>query len=244
MGFLKPQVQVTGSRSKVVFQAMSRSKHTRPKSILAADRVRNPRRKRGAEDRSSTRRQQRALKERGIPRKDTVPKGPQGDWSLPRIRETRPRRGALHPASKQDIARVLKAAGEEFIYGLRSIELRQGSSKRLIFGDYRPPGTIILYDQEPSPWFLSQVPSPEEAKAITSFGGIIHESQTTVSVNWPRESLRRFMLFGVLFHEIGHHQLQHHKGKRRPRIARTKDHEIYAHKFAERCHRVFEGEAL
>jgi Zn-dependent peptidase ImmA (M78 family) len=38
----------------------------------------------------------------------------------------------------------------------------------------------------------------------------------------------------VLLHEIGHHILQQHKGKRRPRIARTRDHEAFAARFAEK----------
>jgi hypothetical protein len=41
------------------------------------------------------------------------------------------------------------------------------------------------------------------------------------------------MLFDVLLHEIGHHVLQHGKGKRLVRIARTRDHEAFATRFAD-----------
>ena len=53
-------------------------------------------------------------------------------------------------------------------------------------------------------------------------------------VEWPDNSLKRFMLEEVLLHELGHHILQHHKGKRPTRIARTKDHEASAEGFAFR----------
>jgi hypothetical protein len=42
------------------------------------------------------------------------------------------------------------------------------------------------------------------------------------------------MLEEVLLHELGHHVLQYHKGKRLARIARTKDHETFAALFAKR----------
>jgi Zn-dependent peptidase ImmA (M78 family) len=53
-------------------------------------------------------------------------------------------------------------------------------------------------------------------------------------VDWPADTLRRFMLEEVLMHELGHHVLQHHKAKRLARIARTKDHETSATLFAIR----------
>jgi len=53
-------------------------------------------------------------------------------------------------------------------------------------------------------------------------------------VDWPQDTLWRFMLEEVLLHELGHHVLQHHKGKRPERIARTRDHEAFAARFAEK----------
>jgi Zn-dependent peptidase ImmA (M78 family) len=40
------------------------------------------------------------------------------------------------------------------------------------------------------------------------------------------------MLEEILLHELGHHVLQHEKGKRPERIARTRDHEAFARRFA------------
>jgi len=52
-------------------------------------------------------------------------------------------------------------------------------------------------------------------------------------VDWPLDTLRRFMLEEVLLNELGHHVLQHYKGKRPQRIARTRDHEAFAARFAD-----------
>jgi Zn-dependent peptidase ImmA (M78 family) len=47
------------------------------------------------------------------------------------------------------------------------------------------------------------------------------------------------MLFDVLMHEVGHHLIQHHKGKRQARVARTRDHEAFADAFARRWREVW-----
>ena len=62
-------------------------------------------------------------------------------------------------------------------------------------------------------------------------------------VHWPDYSLSNFMIFEVLLHEIGHHILQHNTGKRTQRIARTRDHEAFARRFADRCRAAWFDEA-
>jgi hypothetical protein len=56
--------------------------------------------------------------------------------------------------------------------------------------------------------------------------------------------LRKFVLCDVLLHELGHHRLQHEKGKRLARIARTRDHEAYATRIARRYGAVHRSESL
>ena len=53
-------------------------------------------------------------------------------------------------------------------------------------------------------------------------------------VDWPQDTLRWFILEDVVLHELGHHVLQHYKAKRSARVARTKDHEAFAARFAAR----------
>jgi hypothetical protein len=61
--------------------------------------------------------------------------------------------------------------------------------------------------------------------------------QTTV--DWPGDTLRDFVLFDVLMHEIGHHIVQQYTGNRAGRVMRTRDHEAFAERFARRCREEF-----
>lgn len=58
-------------------------------------------------------------------------------------------------------------------------------------------------------------------------------------LTWPEETLRDFLLLDVLMHEIGHHLIQHYGGKGRVRAARTKDHEAFVRRFADRCRAIY-----
>jgi hypothetical protein len=47
------------------------------------------------------------------------------------------------------------------------------------------------------------------------------------------------MLVDGLMHEIGHHLIQHHKGKRLARVMRTAEDERRAKQFAEACRQAW-----
>jgi hypothetical protein len=47
------------------------------------------------------------------------------------------------------------------------------------------------------------------------------------------------MLFDGLMHEIGHHLIQQHTGKRTARVMRTGDHERRADAFADACRKTW-----
>jgi hypothetical protein len=208
--------------------------------------VRAPYEPRGHADPSSQRLLARALKKLGV-----VPASvdgvcrDKGPAPLPRVVVKRPRVGYFHPASKTDILNLLRFFGEECTYGLRSIELVQGNRPsrggRLLLGALIVPGRIVLYDQPPSPWRLPGILSTREQERLRRAGAVVElisETNQTV-VSWQGDTLRDFMLFDVLMHEIGHHLLQHDKGKRRERVARTRDHEAFADRFARRCRRLY-----
>ncbi len=221
---------------------MSRSVHTRPRGIRAADRLRDPRRPRGAGDPSRARRALRKIKELGIL---ALPRGDEGEssWRLPNIVEQRPRPGHHHPAIRADVAETLRFFGEECVYGVRAVELRQGTpgASGLELGRLLVPGRIVLYDQLPSPWRLPGRIDEQESRRLLDAGAEIEQLEAAVVVHWPARgdgSLKSFMLFDVLMHEIGHHLLQHHKGKRLVRVARTSDHEAFAEAFARKCREV------
>ena len=73
--------------------------------------------------------------------------------------------------------------------------------------------------------------APEDAGDLDLAGGesgAVHAGQVPDGDNLDP-------LFDVLMHEIGHHLIQHYKGKRTVRRARTADHEAFADRFAQRC---------
>lgn len=141
---------------------------------------------------------------------------------------------------------VLEFFGAEVTYGVRSIELARSCGDAvdgLLLGRLLVPGRIVLYDQPSSPWLLPGRLPAQQLERLEAAGAEVEPAECSgTRVTWPGETLKEFMLLGVLLHEIGHHILQHHKGKRRERTARTRDHEAYATAFAERYRlRYLEG---
>jgi hypothetical protein len=231
---------------------MSRSKHTRPAQIIAADRIRAPREKRGADDPSDAHRLLILMKELGI---QTIDDGDLKEDSatesglivagaatkLPTMSVQRPRKGFSHPADKSMIRKVLSHFGELTWYGVREICLVHNPSgfdeDRLIFGRLSIPGKVLLYEQPHPPWLLTGVLRADQRALIESAGASIEVSSdgTRSKVDWPDDTLSTFMLFEVLMHEIGHHLIQQFKGKREAQVLRRKDHEALAMAFARRC---------
>ena len=219
---------------------MSRSKHTDPKEIRAARRLRAPRKGRGVGDLSRRRELggNRKLAETELGRRKFEQNG-QLQLRIV-VRESRP--GFHHPADKQDVLEVLKAVGPIGFYGLRSIELARSPANASImpvFGRYYVPGRIILFEQPLPPWRLPGLLKGDVALRLERAGAVFTQFAEigATSVEWPTDTLKRFMLEEVLLHELGHHVLQHHKGKRLERIARTRDHESFAGRFAKK-HRL------
>jgi hypothetical protein len=107
-----------------------------------------------------------------------------------------------------------------------------------VFGRYEAPGKIVLFEQPLPPWRVPGLLGNESRDRFERARAVISpmpQSGATL-VDWPDDTLQLFMLEAVLLHELGHHVLQHYKGKRLARIARTKDHEAFAALFAARRH--------
>ncbi len=212
--------------------------------------MRAPYERRGRSDFSSAHALGRVMKQLGIPC-SPIQYVPSLDTSLslPRLRVQDPRRGCIHPATRTDVLALLEFFGAEVAYGLRSIELvrsRGDAVGGLLLGTLLVPGRIVLYDQPPSPWLLPGRLPTQQLERLEAAGAEVERTGCgRTHVTWPGETLKEFMLLDVLLHEIGHHVLQHHKGKRRARIARTRDHEAYARAFAQRCRvRYLEGRCV
>ena len=136
---------------------------------------------------------------------------------------------------------LLRRLGPEVCYGLRGIDLVQSGVPSghidLRFGNLRVPGRIFLFEQPQTPWQLpGRLPSVMQERLL-EYGAQIEGAGdgAPTLVHWPGDTMREFVLFAVLAHELGHHLLQHHKGKRLPRVVRSAEHEAWAEAFAARC---------
>src|SRR5438270_13949753 len=92
-------------------KAMSRSKHTDPAAIRAARRLREPRAKRGARDRSRGRDGRRSLKAIGLFRARTVSLQKINLARQPRVIIHRAAIGFRHPLTKPQILNLLNRVG-------------------------------------------------------------------------------------------------------------------------------------
>ncbi len=229
---------------------MSRSKHTRPSQIIAADRIRAPKQKRGEGDKSSAQKLGIFLKELGInsdqsAQLQTASATADEVTDLPQISAQRPRRGFIHPADKSLIRQTLLHFGELSFYGVREICLVHNphpvDGSKLIFGRLAIPGKILLYEQPQPPWLLPGSLPVEQRELLKSAGALIELSSdgARCKVDWPDDTLIQFMLFEVLMHEVGHHIIQQFKGKREAQVLRRKDHEALALSFARRCRQSY-----
>lgn len=213
---------------------MARSFRTQRLDRRAARRVAAPHRRSAQEATLAEHRRRQAPC--GASRADDVPEPAR---ALPRIIVSPARSGHVHPLEPGLLRAALLALGPTATYGVQSIALRHRSDRRagaLVFGMLEVPGRIVLYEQPLPPWRFTGALAPWQRDLLASFGAVIDYNPMLdrSSIDWPPSALRRFMLSQVLLHELGHHQLQHHKGKRTIRIARRRDHEAHAEQWAAR----------
>ena len=225
---------------------MSRSKHTDPLPIRARRRLVSPWERRSAGDLSQRQKTGRTLKESGVNARPIL-KAVEGRPVRPRIILQPPRSGFFHPAGPSDVLTILEFIGPEAVYGLQSIEFLRATETRRLYslGQLEIPGRIIVYEQALTPWHISGIIGEEDVRKFRRSGADVEyrESPKATIINWPEDSLREFILLDVFVHEVGHHILQHNKGKRLQRIARTRDHELYAAELVEKCRKDWVGSA-
>src|SRR5206468_1152450 len=90
----------------------------------------------------------------------------------------------------------------------------------------------------PSAWWSRQTNTSLKMRRAGALVERLGDGSQT-RVEWPGETLRDFMLFDVLMHEIGHHLIQQYTGKRTARVARTREHEAFAELFARQCRQAY-----
>ena len=112
-------------------------------------------------------------------------------------------------------------------------------------GHLEASGHIRIFEQPQPPWHISGIIGEQDVRKFRRSGADVEyrESPKATIINWPEDTLREFILLDVFVHEVGHHILQHNKGKRLQRIARTRDHESYAAELVEKCRKDWVGSA-
>jgi hypothetical protein len=214
---------------------LTRTLHTQPRSILAARRTATHHRRRGDEPLAAAS-QRRLISDLGV----ELHENDEGGW--PRIRVGRCRPGFLHPIGRDEIVGALSYFGPLARYGLRSIELRQSVGEEdgtLTLARLLVPGRIVLYEQAQPPWLIRAELTQPSTERLERAGAKVESGPVVTRIEWPGRSLADFILFDGLMHEIGHHLIQHHKGKRLARVMRTADHERRAEQFAAACRQAW-----
>jgi len=155
------------------------------------------------------------------------------------------RAGFVHPAARRDIEELLEFFGPPATYGLRSVELRHavdpgGTCGGIPVARLHVPGRVVLYEQPRPPWVLRGL-SARALERLQRAGAVLDVAAAATRVQWPDQTLRDFVLFDGLMHEIGHHLVQHHRGKRSLRVMRTADHERCAEAFSAACRLAWAG---
>jgi hypothetical protein len=213
---------------------LTRTLHTQPRSILAARRTATPHRPRREEPLAALG-QRRLITDLGVELRED-----DGQW--PRIAVGRCRPGFLHPIGRVEIVEAMTFFGPLARYGLHSIELRQSVGEEdgtLTLARFLVPGRIVLYEQAQPPWLIRAELTQDSRDRLERAGAKLDSGPAVTRIEWPARSLADFMLFDGLMHEIGHHLIQHHKGKRLARVMRTADHERRAEQFAAACRQAW-----
>ena len=142
--------------------------------------------------------------------------------------------GFLRPWSVEDVADVIGSIPDEFLTDLTGVFLlggttHQRSLKKLTYGMYSANRIFLfalpsrMLDQN-----LSKMPKPSVTRTYTKCGATVTpDGKGGAKLHFDESSLRRFFLYDVLLHEVGHHVDRDHQ---------SEDAERYANWFADFQH--------
>ena len=139
----------------------------------------------------------------------------------------------VRPVEARDVSQVLDHVPTKFLKGLAGIWLLGGTTKQakshlLRYGCYRDDGWIYLHAFKKS--WLSQrwgrKPKPSTVEEYLRAGAQWVREESGWCLQFNPVSLKRFYLYDVLLHELGHH-VDHRISSRNKRAA-----EAYAEWFA------------
>jgi hypothetical protein len=137
----------------------------------------------------------------------------------------------LRPCAATDVAEVVSAIPQEFAAGLAGVYLmggtaRQARARAMTYGMYSRD-RIFLFPVSArkleTGWTCSA--NAAEIHRYRVAGASVSAARRDAIVTFDEQSLRRFYLYDVLLHEVGHHADQLHRSPR--------DSKRFAHWFAE-----------
>ncbi|HLK56515.1 MAG TPA: hypothetical protein VKU00_08125, partial [Chthonomonadaceae bacterium] len=131
--------------------------------------------------------------------------------------------------------------------GISCIRLRREcgvTPQGIVFGEYLPSGEIHLYAVPSHTWVLPYLLHDADLAAFARYGcrWELDVTRERTTLAWKPTGLRDFYLYAVLAHELGHHLLQYHKGKRQTALCRRSDHEKRADLHSHRVQVRLKGE--
>lgn len=157
----------------------------------------------------------------------------------PRVVERRPRRGDVHPIPKRLVEAFLLVVPNEYVHGLRRVELRaRQDAVGRPYAYYSRREKIVVIHSVPLEWSFASL-GRSEARSLLRGGAEVEVRDDSVVVRWDDvEKLGFWFAFDVLFHELGHHFIHQYR-RRKDGSASRNDHELRADTKALRIRRAF-----
>jgi hypothetical protein len=122
----------------------------------------------------------------------------------------------VFPVTKDDIISVIENLPTKFITGIKAILVPSGSKKQikalkrlLVYGEYWQecvflhPYPKILMNQ-----IFDKKPNPQLIQEYQRTGAHIKTKGTRIEIRFDEASLKKYYLYDILMHEIGHHNDQ------------------------------------
>jgi hypothetical protein len=170
----------------------------------------------------------------GITARQRARRDETGEIVLPRIVVRRPRPGDIHHLTKPLIIAVLRAVPEEYLYGLKMIELRPRVSKYVgtPHGYYaRSSQEIVIYSAPAREWAVSS----HQVRWVFGFQDwdidVRRCKGRRIVAFWDSPRQLAYFYASVLFHELGHHHADMYRTRRRyPRYRTTNENLAELHK--------------
>lgn len=135
----------------------------------------------------------------------------------------------VRPFDCADVIEILKLIPQKMLRGLTSIALLGGSKRQArvansglwSYGRYRPTRIYLCaYPRSQMQWTTQHLSFPSARLAYLRAGVTVTHRSGSWHLEFTDESLRRFYLWDVLIHEIGHHVDRFHRDQSTSRAER------------------------